>query len=104
MSPESKTKLSYVEGLAGTFKGGRISGWVERNRQALGEGDVTSVELELLGKLCPSFATETKGLTPEQKAQAARDALTLADQNPLSATNYEPAFPGSMTLVRKSRP
>jgi hypothetical protein len=104
MSPENKSELIYVTGLAGTFKGGRISGWIERNRQSLGEGEVSSVELELLDKLCPSFATETKGLTPEQKAQAARDALVLADQSPLSATNYEPTFPDSMTLVRKSRP
>ncbi len=43
--------------LANTFIGGRISGWVERNRQVLAEGDIDPVELELLDKLCPGFAT-----------------------------------------------
>lgn len=100
MTAENKSE-KIVQGLAGTFIGGRISGWVERNRQAVGEGDQTRVELELLDRLCPSFAEATQGLTPEEKIQAAREALVAADSSPLSATNYEPAFPGSQTLVRK---
>lgn len=90
-----------VEGLAGTFKGGRVSGWVERNRQAVGEGDQSRIEVDLLNKLCPGFAEATQELTPKEKIQAAREALIAADSSPLSATNYEPAFPGSVTLVRK---
>ncbi|MDP4000819.1 MAG: hypothetical protein Q8P83_01105 [bacterium] len=100
MTPENKPG-KIVEGLAGTFKGGRVSGWVERNRQAVGEGDQSRIELDLLDKLCPSFAEATQGLTPEEKIQAAQEALVIADSSPLSATNYEPAFPGSVTLVRK---
>lgn len=101
MAPENKSE-KIVEGLAETFKGGRVSGWVERNRRAVGEGDQSRVELDLLDKLCPSFAEATRGLTPEEKIQVAREALVVADSSPLSATNYEPAFPGSTTLVRKS--
>ena len=100
MTLENKSE-KIVRGLTGTFIGGRVSGWVERNRQAVGEGDQSRVELDLLEKLCPSFAEATQGLTPEEKIQAARLALVAADLSPLSATNYEPAFPGSMTLVRK---
>lgn len=100
MKAENKSE-KIVEGLAGTFKGGRISGWVERNRQAVCEGDRARVELDLLDRLCPSFAEATQGLTPEEKIQAAREALAAADSSPLSATNYEPSFSGSLTLVRK---
>lgn len=100
MTIENKTE-KIVRGLAGTFMGGRVSGWVERNRQAVGEGDQSRVELDLLDKLCPSFAEATQGLNPEEKIQVAREALVIADSSPLSATNYEPAFTGSATLVRK---
>lgn len=100
MTAENKPE-KYVTGLAGTFQGGRISGWVERNRQAVGEGDQSAIELDLLDKLCPSFAEATQELSPEEKIQAAQQALAIADSSPLSATNYEPAFPGSATLVRK---
>jgi len=101
MTIESKSE-KIVRGLVGTFKGGRVSGWVERNRQSVGEGDQSRVELGLLDKLCPSFAEATQGLTPEEKIQAVRGALVAADSRPLSATNYEPAFPGSIALVKKS--
>lgn len=96
-----KKPESYVTGLVGTFEGGRINGWVERNRYTICKGDQSEIELDLLDKLCPSFAEDTRGLSPEEKIQAAREALAIADSSPLSATNYEPAFPGSATLVRK---
>lgn len=100
MTVENKPE-KYITRLAGTFQGGRISGWVERNRQAIEEGDQSGIELNLLDKLCPTFAESTRGLSSEEKIQATRQALAIADSSPLSATNYEPAFSGSATLVRK---
>lgn len=77
-----------AETLAGVFKGGRISGWVERNRQALEAGNCVPEEIQRLEKLSPSFERDTGNFTLEQKAQVAREALSLADESPLSATRF----------------
>lgn len=71
------------------FRGGRINGWVARNRQPLETNDYVSEEIKLLEQFSPNFARNTNGLTLEQKVQFIRKALQLADQSPLSATNQE---------------
>jgi hypothetical protein len=91
-----------IEALANVFKGGRISGWVGRNRHILETGDSVPEEMTLLEKLSPSFAKNTEGSTLEEKAQIVREALALADQIPLSATNFKPISPDNPNhLVRK---
>lgn len=82
-----------IETLANVFKGGRISGWVERNRHLLEAGDSVPEEIILLEKLSPSFAKNTEKSTLEEKSKIAREALVLADQSPLSATNFKPISP-----------
>ncbi len=77
-----------TEQLARVFAGGRISGWVERNRHVLETGDFVPEEIARLEKLSPSFAKNTQGMTVEQKALLAMGALMLADKSPLSATHY----------------
>jgi len=92
----SKEKIipQHVADLANVFMGGRISGWVGRNRSQVSE-------LELLDKLSPGFAEATKGLRPEEKILAITQALAIADGSPLSATNYEPISADSCILRRK---
>ncbi len=90
-----------LESLANVFKGGRISGWVERNRQALEADDYVPEEIQTLDNLSPSFAKNTSGLSPEEKAKVAREALKLADQSPLSATNYRPTPDNPNHLVKR---
>lgn len=75
-----------TELLANVFKGGRISGWVTRNRQVLETNDYVPEEIQLLDRLSPSFAKNTRGLKMTEKARIAKEALEIADQSPLSAT------------------
>lgn len=81
-----KDKREAVSHLASVFKGGRISGWVARNRQPLRSGNRESVELDLLLQLSPGFAQKTAGLPQAEMIQLIKEALALADENPLSAT------------------
>lgn len=78
--------INPTEHLAGVFKGGRISAWVDRNRNAIQAKDTQEVELELLLTLSPGFAEKTKGSSPDVRLSLIQQALTLADASPLSAT------------------
>lgn len=101
MVERSKEGENPASSLASVFKGGRISGWVERNKEAVGAGRTEEVELDLLAKLCPSLAERTREMSAEEKVQLVQEALSLADESPLSATHYRPVEPGSSILERK---
>jgi|GEM_PF-3517069 len=88
MTVETGPNVNGAKNLAGVFKAGRISDWVDRNRPLLDNGDLSSLELGLLGKLSPGFAEATKELTAEAKIEIIREALDIADSSPLSATRF----------------
>ncbi|MBM4402682.1 MAG: hypothetical protein FJ044_05560 [Candidatus Cloacimonetes bacterium] len=83
---KEEERVEIVSNLAGVFKGGRISGWVIRNRGALESGNWEDVELDRLLVLSPSFAERTAGLTSLEKMDLIVKALALADESYLSAT------------------
>jgi hypothetical protein len=87
--------------LASVFEGGRISGWVERNREAIKAGRTEEVELDSLERLCPSLAERTRKMSADGKVQLIQEALSLTEESPLSATHYQPTELGSPILVRK---
>lgn len=82
-------RKAYLD-LSNLFRGGRISGWAERNTQALLEGEIPTEELDRLNKLSPGFAEKTQNLQPEDRLMLIKDALARADQSPLSATRIAP--------------
>lgn len=84
MRKEDEAKI--ISRLASVFKGGRISGWVTRNRKALESERWEDVELGLLLQLSPSFVKGTVGLGEVEKINLVVAALMLADESPLSAT------------------
>jgi len=101
VSTQINLEKNPVSHLTGVFKGGRISGWVERNRIALQEENANEVDLELLLALSPGLNRMTQGLQAEEKIQLVNQALHLADESPLSTTRYKPLAPNSSVWVRK---
>lgn len=89
MSKINPDHRSAYLNLSDLFVSGRISGWVERNSQALHEGDINALELDKLEALNLGFADQTRSLSPEGKLMMIKDALSRADQNPLSATRLK---------------
>ncbi len=100
---EGKTVIidPAVEHLSSLFKGGRIGGWVERNRDLIEKENPEGLELDLLLEHSPGFAELTEELSVEERIQKIREALIKADNNPLSATNYMPSPDNPNILVRK---
>jgi len=101
MVERGKKRENPASLLAKTFKSGRISGWVERNREAIEAGRTEEVELDSLERLCPSLAERTREMSADGKVQLVQEALSLAEESPLSATHYQSVEPGSPILVRK---
>lgn len=89
-----------VHNLSGVFRGGRILGWVERNRGNLGQ--ISDEELKKLEQLSPTFARDTKDMEQVERNQIITLALADADEFPISATQYELISANSQILRRKT--